>query len=76
MNRVKYIGYEYNLFYCKVYDVIGSMPNMGDIYGIVTIKNDEGIINNYTLYDYFGMIQFEDVTIEVRNNSIDYILED
>ena len=53
----------------KVYDVI---KNIGDF---ILISNDNDVVDYYFIYSG-DKLEFIDVTIEIRNETINYILED
>lgn len=73
MRKVRYIPMNEDIYLYltpgKVYDVI---KNIGDF---IIISNDNGVVDYYFIYSGVKL-EFIDVTIEIRNETINYIIED
>lgn len=81
MRKVKYCVnklYDNNvdLTIGNIYDVIKYRSSKyGEYYDIITILNDNEIVENYYVMDSNEVRIFQDVSTEYRDNAIDNILE-
>lgn len=74
MKYVKYIGTQFNDYFTpeRVYEVINQ--NRLTPSGLISLINDKGIYMEVFFYNAYNIPLFEDVTIEIRNETIYEIL--
>lgn len=73
IKAVKYLGnHKYSLTKDKIYDVLEVIP--GRIRVLLLIRNEQDELLFYNLSDINGNPYFEDMTSQIRNETIDSIL--